>query len=246
MAEQIKKGNNVPKENNDNGLSTEQLLKMINELRETVKKLSGESVETAVKAVKNTKSKKNIEIEEENNLPLTGDDDITVESLCLGEFTLSTLGFGNGKSYTFGGFGYERDIPYSDLKECIHANRGFIEGGRIYIKDKRVVKKFRLQEFYDKMLTSKDILNLKNLSAKDLYKTLISLPKAETSSINSGNEPKQFDIAYRYIMSRIPLDEFSVEQIAQVESAYKKVNNKTINIMEEIDFANEVKNENKE
>ena len=41
MAEQIKKGNNMPKENNDNGLSTEQLLKMINELQETVKKVIG-------------------------------------------------------------------------------------------------------------------------------------------------------------------------------------------------------------
>jgi len=237
--------NTNKKTQNENSVSmtTEEMLGMIKKLQEQVATLTNDVGKTEVKAEKASKAKETINKVESNTTPLSGDDDITVVNLCEDGYALSTLGYGNGKIYTFSTYGYERDIPYNDLKECIHANRDHIEGGRVYIKDERVIKKFRLQDYYKTMLDKDAIDNLKKLEPKKLYDVLTHLPVAETNTINSGNEPKQFDIAFRHIMRGIRNGEYSVEQIAQVENAYREVNKnkgKTININEEIDFANEV------
>lgn len=247
MAENTTKKTNQKnaKSNNDSQeiMTTEQMMKTILELQEQVRLLNKNSVEDNSAMVKNEKITKNQKVKEEVVAPLTGDDDITVVNLCDGDFALSTLGYGNGKVYTFSGFGYERDIPYNELKECIHTNRSYIESGRVYIKDDRVIKKLKLNEYYDTMLDYDGIKNLKNLKPKNLYDVLVKLPVADTNTLNYGNEPKQFDIALRHILNGVRKNEFSVEQIAQVESAYKKVNEKkgkTLNINDEMEFVESV------
>ena len=183
----------------------------------------------------NSKKVDNVSVKTET-AKIDGDYDVNITNLVDGEFTLSTLGFGNGTLYTFYGRGYQRDIPYHDLKDIVHNNRSFMESGMVYINDKSIVDKFKLNKYYKNMLKVDDFDKLKEMSYEELKKTLENLPKAESTSLNRGNEPCQFELAYQYIIKEIKEDKFPESLYPAVEAAYQSVIGRRINIREEIDF----------
>lgn len=181
-------------------------------------------------------SKNGIEDSSSNSSGLDSEYEVEVINLYNGELSLSTEGFGNGVVYTFNGRGYTRDIPYNDLKELIHANRSFVESGRIYINDEQVVKKFKLEKYYKTMLKADDFDKLKTMKYEELERTLENLPRAERTTLNSGNEPTQFDLAYAQIVEDLKNGVFPESLYSAVENVYYKVYGKRINIREEMDF----------
>ena len=101
------------------------------------------------------------------------DDYIAVISLCPVQLTLSTLGFGRGKVFTFKKFGEKKKFLYSDLTLIMENNSGFLESGFFYIADKRVIREHGLYEAYEKIIGEDQIRKIldasADLSALDLY-----------------------------------------------------------------------------
>lgn len=237
----------------NNTLNMEQLTallasmqKQMNEQAEIIKKYQANE-----KAVNNEKTttkfelgKKNFDKTPTESIKISNDEEITVTNNCDGELVLSTLGLGNGKCYAFHNIGYQIDIPYSDLKEIIHNNRSFIEGGRVYIENERVIKKHKLEKYYEHMLSADDFDKLKELEPKDFFDCLIQLPKADSNTLNKGNEPHQIDLVLDYVLNKCKNDEFPSYLLPQLEQAYSKIKGHKINIAETIDNYHEIfKNE---
>lgn len=63
----------------------------------------------------------------------------------------------------------EQEIPFSELREIVQANRKMVENGRFYIMNAEVVRKLRLQRFYERLLSPDD---LKTLLKKDINHAL--------------------------------------------------------------------------
>lgn len=237
-----KTNNNINKveKTENNTLNIEQLTammasmqKQMNEQAELIKKYEAEKEEVKNKPVKISSHK--IESKPANSIKIDGDTEITVTNNVDGEFLLSTLGYGNGKVYEFHGLGYQMDIPYSDLKEIIHNNLSFFEGGRVYIEDESVVQKHKLEKFYEHMLNATDFDSLRDMNGKEFFDLLLQLPKAETNTLNKGNEPHQIDLVLDYVLNRSKEDQFPIELYTQLEKAYEKIKGRKIDITETID-----------
>jgi hypothetical protein len=85
------------------------------------------------------------------------DEYINVMSLLDIRLTLSTLGYGKGKTFKFENFGQTKRIPYSDLVQIIENHKNFLEWGYFYILDERVVRVNGLEDIYKNILTKEKI-----------------------------------------------------------------------------------------
>lgn len=85
---------------------------------------------------------------------------VPVRSLCLGTLTLTTQAGGKGRAINFERFGQVRDLSYSELKDAVQANSALAEGLAYYIEDPEIVKKLRLQPFYDEAITSQEMMSI--------------------------------------------------------------------------------------
>ena len=87
---------------------------------------------------------------------------IRVMSLCPEKLNLTTENRGKGKRYTFERAWEVRKIPYGDLLMINQNHRNFMEGGKYYILDDRIVEEEGLGEIYATILTKdkmEEILN---------------------------------------------------------------------------------------
>ena len=87
---------------------------------------------------------------------------IRVMSLCPEKLNLTTENRGKGKRYTFERAWEVRKIPYGDLLMINQNHRNFMEGGKYYILDDRIVEEEGLAEIYATILTKdkmEEILN---------------------------------------------------------------------------------------
>jgi len=82
---------------------------------------------------------------------------IRVISLCPEILNISTEKAGRGHRYTFEGFGEIKKIPYGDLIQINQNHRNFLEGGKYYILDERVVLEEGLTYVYEKILPKEKI-----------------------------------------------------------------------------------------
>jgi hypothetical protein len=85
------------------------------------------------------------------------DEYINIMSLLDIRLTLSTLGYGKGKTFKFENFGQTKRIPYSDLVQIIENHKNFLEWGYFYILDERVVRVNGLEDIYKNILTKEKI-----------------------------------------------------------------------------------------
>lgn len=88
---------------------------------------------------------------------LRSDEYIPLVSLCPYQLSLSTLGFGRGKVFTFKRFGEKKRVIYSDLVLIMENNAGFLESGLFYILDARVVREHGLDSIYEELLTKEQM-----------------------------------------------------------------------------------------
>ena len=174
---------------------------------------------------------------------IDGDEEITVSSLCVGDTVICTQGYGDGKCYNFHNIGYQIDIPYSDLKEIIHNNRTFIESGRFYIHDDRVVRKHKLEKHYENMLDFDGFERLDKLTPKEFKEILMRLPKEDSTTLTKGNETNQIDLVLDYIMDKFKNGAaFPIESLPYLEQAYKAVKGVDIDIIGSVNTYNEIFN----
>jgi hypothetical protein len=84
---------------------------------------------------------------------------IKVVNLCPDgwHLNLSTKGSGQGKVYKFEKFGQTKKIIYMDLVDIIENHLNFVEAGRFYILDKRVIRQAGLDAAYEKILDKSKI-----------------------------------------------------------------------------------------
>lgn len=82
---------------------------------------------------------------------------IRIMSLCPEILNLSTEKAGRGHRYTFEGFGEVKKIPYGDLIQINQNHRNFLEGGKYYILDERVILEEGLTYVYEKILPKEKI-----------------------------------------------------------------------------------------
>ncbi len=87
---------------------------------------------------------------------------IRVMSLCPEILNLSTEKGGRGHRYTFEVFGEVKKIPYGDLIQINQNHRNFLEGGKYYILDERVVLEEGLTYVYEKILPKDKIEEVLN------------------------------------------------------------------------------------
>jgi len=95
--------------------------------------------------------------QENNTSEIRQDEYINVISLCDMRLTLSTLGYGKGKPFSFPEFGSKKRILYSDLVQIIEVHTSFLENGFFYILDPRVIRVHGLDDVYSKLLTKEQI-----------------------------------------------------------------------------------------
>lgn len=77
---------------------------------------------------------------------------IRIMSLCPEILNLSTEKGGRGHRYTFEGFGEVKKISYGDLIQINQNHRNFLEGGKYYILDERIILEEGLSYIYEKIL----------------------------------------------------------------------------------------------
>jgi hypothetical protein len=84
---------------------------------------------------------------------------IKIVNLCPDgwHLNLSTKGNGQGKVYKFEKFGQTKKIIYMDLMDIIENHLNFVEAGRFYILDKRVIRQAGLDAAYEKILDKNKI-----------------------------------------------------------------------------------------
>lgn len=111
--------------------------------------------------------------EDDEQIDIRPDKYISVVSLCPMPLTLSTLGMGQGKVFTFEQYGKVKRILYSDLVLIMENQNHFLEQGYFYILDQKVIRKHGLDEVYSKLLSKEQIETILNGSMVDalaLYK----------------------------------------------------------------------------
>ena len=156
---------------NDDELTA--ILAQMKAMQEQIEKLSKEK-DIADKIIESFQSKK----EEE----LSQDEDILVISQTVGLLTLSTKGDGNGTLYSFPEFGYSQEIPFYDLKEICRNMPNFAQQGIFYIVNKQAVDKLRLTNYYNRILSNEDMLNLFEKDSEtivELFKLASELQKKQ-------------------------------------------------------------------
>lgn len=100
------------------------------------------------------------------NTPLEGDipsnKQIRIMSLCPEILNLSTEKGGRGHRYTFEGFGEIKKISYGDLIQINQNHRNFLEGGKYYILDERIILEEGLTYVYEKILPKEKMEEILN------------------------------------------------------------------------------------
>ncbi len=102
---------------------------------------------------------------------------IRVISLVPMELNLSTEPHGRGRIFTFRKFGDSKRIMYSDLLNIINSHENFLNSGKFFIADKRIIRKHDLLETYSIILNKESIEKV--LSGMD-SDTAFSLFKSTT------------------------------------------------------------------
>lgn len=108
-----------------------------------------------------------------SNNRFTPEDEITVVSLVPYKLNLSTEKNGSGNVYEFHELYEEQEIPWSDLKDIVRANRKMAQNGRFYILNDAAVGALRLRTHYKNMLTPdqfQEILDKNPTKTIELYK----------------------------------------------------------------------------
>ena len=123
---------------------------------------------TSASKTKATSSKKTIEELEAEIARLKGqfiggeiaqNEYIKIISLCPDgwHLNLSTKENGQGKVFKFDKFGQVKKIMYSDLLDIMESHSNFVETGRFYILDARVIHQAGLESVYEKILDKQKI-----------------------------------------------------------------------------------------
>ncbi|MBA4463118.1 MAG: hypothetical protein H2B01_02890 [Nitrosopumilaceae archaeon] len=134
-----------------------------------------------------------LELEGEQQVEkLRPDDYITVISLCPVQLTLSTLGFGRGKVFTFKRFGERKKFLYSDLVLIMENNSGFLESGFFYIADSRVIREHGLYEAYEKIIGEDQIVKIFDTNAD-----------ASALEVYASANPRQKELIHTMIVNKL-------------------------------------------
>jgi hypothetical protein len=96
------------------------------------------------------------------------DEYVRVMSLTPHVLNLCTKPYGKGDIFSFKKFGETKQILYKDVVSISEYNRGFLEEGRAYIMDKRVVRALGLDEAYSHILNKKQIEDIYEASDKEI------------------------------------------------------------------------------
>ena len=123
--------------------------------------------------------------EDEEEIDINPQKYINVINLCACQLNLSTLPGGKGKLFTFNSFGETKRIMYSHLVDIMETSPKFVEDGRFYIAEKRVIRRHGLDSIYEKLLTKQMIESIFNntKSPDDVSALYKSANKAQQETI---------------------------------------------------------------
>ena len=124
------------------------------------------------------KADKNTDIDD-----IQDSEEITVISQFVGTLSLFTEGNGMGYEYKFDKFGDIQDITYRDLKDIVRNNRGFAQRGLFYIANNKAVDKLRLKSYYQKLISSEDMMNIFNKKPNEIIELYKLAPEDEKKTI---------------------------------------------------------------
>lgn len=150
----------------------------------TFKKLEAmlKEAKAKVENVEDTKEDKNVDLSEFDvevrrveSVKFKDDDLITVMSGVNGKLVHYSQA-GNGV-FTFTDFGQRQEMPYKELKNINNVLRKTLESGLIIILNKDVIKEFRLENFYENVLTPVRAEKLLDTHADEMIEILKTFSK---------------------------------------------------------------------
>ena len=200
----------------NDGVSTEMLgmMQLIEKLMKKVEQLeskeqNSDSTNEPQVALKPVVKYSDFEEDEEEQIDISPDTYIKVISLCPYQMNLNTRKRGQGKTFTFKGFGEVKRILYKDLVDILEVYRHFLEKGLFYILSRKVIRKNGLDEIYTGILNKETIESIVHGTDKD---TMISL-------IKSANESQKEIIVHMLIDRMIAGEEIDYNLVDKITRA---------------------------
>lgn len=161
---------------NTTNVATDELLKLVAQMQQEIGSLKEQLNNKSENSLPSYNVSKAEDQDEFDVNYIKQDDYVKVISLCDHPLYLSTEPKGRGRHYVFPDFGSQKRIIYSDLNKLMDNHQNFLEQGKFFIADKRVIRRHGLDDTYSKIL-SKEIIerivggDISSNDAVSLYKS---------------------------------------------------------------------------
>lgn len=156
-----------------------------------------------IKAENEQLRKENEEIKNQSvvvsNIPTNGSKKVKCVNLLHNPLNVSTEPDGQGRVYTFDGYGKYRRIKFNDLADIVACYPNTMENGYLYICDAQVVEELGLSEDYENVYTEQMVNTVCEMQTENAVNMFMGMPPSlqESTAIaiaKNINDGKKVDL----------------------------------------------------